>query len=360
MGKKTPLYDLHVKAEAKIVDFAGWDMPLHYGSQIKEHHQVRQQVGMFDVSHMGVIDLHGNDASSFLQIVLANNIERISEGRALYSCMLNEQGGVLDDLIVYKMSDQFYRIVVNAGTREKDLAWMQKQAADFAVSFTERQDLAMFAVQGPLAKNKIQSILPVSLAEKVTHLKPFTFIAIEEWFIARTGYTGEDGYELILPKELAVTCWQTLLQHGVMPCGLGARDTLRLEAGLNLYGLDMDESVTPLEANLAWTVVFEPKDRHFIGRAALETQMQAGVKRHLVGLVLKGPGIIRHHQKVFVKDRCEGEVTSGGYSPTLEKSIALARLPQAVSTECFVEIRNKPVPAEIIKPPFVRQGKKMF
>lgn len=360
MGKRTPFYDLHVQANAKIVDFAGWDMPLHYGSQLQEHHQVRQHAGMFDVSHMGVVDAHGKEVAPFLRRLLANNIDRLVNGKALYTCMLNEKGGVLDDLIVYKITDDSYRIVINAGTREKDLAWMRMQAQSFDVTLKERTDLAMLAIQGPEAKDKLKQILPADQADAAYQLKPFTFVAFDHLFIARTGYTGEDGYEIILPVTETANLWQKCLQAGVAPCGLGSRDTLRLEAGLNLYGSDMDESVTPLESNLAWTVIMDPKDREFIGRHALEQQSQTGVKRRLVGLVLEGPGIIRNHQKVIITNDGEGEVTSGGYSPTLDTSIALARVPAQIGDACFVEIRNKQVPAKVIKPPFVKHGKKVY
>lgn len=360
MGKQTSLYDLHIKANAKIVDFAGWDMPLHYGSQIQEHHQVRMHAGMFDVSHMGIVDLHGPDATAYLRYLVANNVDRLTEGKALYTCMLNEHGGVIDDLIIYKISPDFYRIVINAGTREKDITWMKKQSSAFDISLTERTDLAMIALQGPEVKNKVARFLPPHQADLVLNLKPFTFIVKKELFIARTGYTGEDGYEVILPVQEAAKCWQACLLFGMTPCGLGARDTLRLEAGLNLYGADMDESVTPFESNLAWTVAMEPKERNFIGRQALEQLSQQGVKQRLVGLVLDGPGIIRNHQKVWIEGDGVGEVTSGGYSPTLEKSIALARVPAEIGTQCFVEIRHKQIPAQVIKPPFVRHGKKVF
>ncbi len=360
MGKRTAFYDLHLKANAKIVDFAGWEMPLHYGSQIQEHHQVRRQAGMFDVSHMGIVDLHGSEVAAYLRYLLANNIDRLAEGKALYTCMLNEQGGVIDDLIVYKIAADFYRLVINAGTREKDLAWMKKQAASFKIEIKERIDLAMLAIQGPLIKEKLKFILAPDQAQLLQNLKTFSFAMIKDWFIARTGYTGEDGYEIIFPVQDADKLWSAFLDADIVPCGLGARDTLRLEAGLNLYGSDMDESVTPLESNLAWTVVMDPKERRFIGREALEQQTKEGIKRRLVGLVLDGPGVIRNHQKVIIKNDGEGEVTSGGYSPTLEKSIALARVPAAIGTNCVVEIRNKEVPAQVIKPPFVKQGKKIF
>jgi aminomethyltransferase len=360
VAKRTPFYDAHIKAKAKIVDFAGWDMPLHYGSQLQEHHTVRQKAGMFDVSHMGVVDAVGPGVKPYLRYLVANNIDKINPGKALYTCMLNEQGGVIDDLIIYQVSDTFFRIVINAGTREKDLSWMQTQAASFDVKLTERTDLAMLAVQGPEVKNIIARFLPPAKAEKLLSLKPFEFLETSSWFIARTGYTGEDGFEVIFPANDASKLWQMLQLAGVSPCGLGARDTLRLEAGLNLYGQDMNEEVTPYESNLAWTVALDPAERNFIGRTALEAQKTAGVKHRLVGLVLDGPGIIRNHQVVVLPNDGQGEVTSGGYSPTLEKSIALARVPAQVGEQCLVDIRNKQVPALVIKPPFVRHGKKMF
>jgi aminomethyltransferase len=360
VGKQTPFYAVHCQDNAKIVDFAGWDMPLHYGSQLQEHHDVRTHAGMFDVSHMGVVDLDGKDAAAYLRHLLANNIDRITEGRAIYSCMLNEQGGVLDDLIVYKITPDQFRIVINAGTREKDLAWMRKQAEGFHITLKERMDLAMLAVQGPVAKETIIVLVDAQQRDAVQTMKPFTFMTEGDLFLARTGYTGEDGYEIIFPAAQAGKLWQTLKQAGVKPCGLGARDTLRLEAGMNLYGSDMDETVTPLESNLSWTVAFEPKERDFIGRKALEKQAAEGVGRSLVGLVLEGPGIIRNHQKIKIEGNGEGEVTSGGYSPTLELSIALARVPSDIGVQCQVEIRNKHVQARVVKPPFVRHGKKMI
>jgi aminomethyltransferase len=360
VAKRTAFYALHQNANAKIVDFAGWDMPLHYGSQLQEHHQVRQHAGMFDVSHMGVVDLQGKDAGAYLRRLLANNVDRLIPGKALYTCMLNEQGGVIDDLIVYKLADDNYRIVINAGTREKDLAWMRMQGESFDISLSERTDLAMLAIQGPEILSKIPQLFGKDEAEIIQQLKPFHFRAMHDYFIARTGYTGEDGYEIIFPAKDAAAFWEKCIKAGIAPCGLGARDTLRLEAGLNLYGSDMDESVTPLESNLAWTVIFEPKERSFIGRDALEKQAEQGIKRRLVGLVLEGAGIIRNHQKVIIKGDGEGEVTSGGYSPTLEKSIALARVPADIGANCFVEIRNKQISAQVIKPPFVRHGKKVF
>jgi aminomethyltransferase len=274
--------------------------------------------------------------------------------------MLNENGGVIDDLIIYQLSQNFYRVVINAGTREKDLIWMEKQALTFNVQLQERDDLAMLAIQGPTVKEKIKTGALFSGAEEILNLKSFTFKMVEDTLIAKTGYTGEEGYEVIFPVTLAEKYWHLFLENGILPCGLGARDTLRLEAGLNLYGSDMDESVTPLESNLGWTVAMEPTQRDFCGRKALEKQFQQGVSQRLVGLVLEGPGIIRNHQKVFIHQDGEGEVTSGGYSPTLAKSIALARIPAKANESCFVEIRQKQIPARIVKPPFVRHGKNLI
>lgn len=362
MGKGTPLYTQHQRAGAKLVDFAGWDMPLHYGSQLEEHHHVRRTAGIFDVSHMAVVDINGNNAPAYLRYVLANNVDRLTTpGKALYSCMLNEHGGVIDDLIVYFISSNHYRLVVNAGTRIKDLAWLIKQAEPFAVTVKERTDLAMLAAQGPLARSKIEQILNPAQYEQARNLAIFGFAQMGEWLIARTGYTGEDGFEFILPNEEAPSLWQACLNTGIHPCGLGARDTLRLEAGLNLYGSDMDETITPLEANLAWTVAFKPEERAFIGRTALEQQLQQGLPRQLVGLVLEERGILRAHQQVVIEGVGTGEITSGSFSPTLGYAIALARIPAGSENKsCQVIIRDKTIPVKIVKPPFVRHGKKVF
>ncbi len=359
MSKRTPLYDSHLEAAAKIVDFAGWDMPLHYGSQLQEHHYVRQDAGVFDVSHMTIVDATGSDTAAFLRYLLANNIDRLTPGKALYTCMLNETGGVIDDLIVYKMKDDFYRLIVNSSTRDKDLAWLHQQAAGYQVILTERTGQAMLALQGPMVRNKMAAIFPASHLQAIIELKPFHAVQVNDWFVARTGYTGEDGFEVIVPAKEAATFWQTVLAAGIKPCGLGARDTLRLEAGMNLYGADMDETVTPFESNLAWTVALDA-ERKFIGKDALEQQKKQGVPQKLVGLILEGQGVLRNHQKVVINGIGEGEITSGSFSPTLNKGIALARVPEATGNDCFVEIRGKLVPAMVIKPPFVRQGKKAY
>lgn len=357
MPKPTSLHAAHIDMGAKMVDFGGWDMPLHYGSQLQEHHQVRRDAGMFDVSHMTVVDLRGERVRDFLRYLLANSIDKITsiQGKALYSCMLNEQGGVIDDLIIYNQGQGWVRMVVNAATRDKDLAWINKQAEAFAVEVTERDDLSMIAVQGPNARGKALTLIDEQYREAAAALKPFNALEAGDWFVARTGYTGEDGFEIMVPDAQADAFWRELAKAGVEPCGLGARDTLRLEAGMALYGSDMDESVTPWEAGLSWTVSLD-EGRDFIGRNALETSKAEGVAMRQVGLLLEGRGVLRGHQKVIC-EAGEGETTSGGFSPTLESSIALARVPAAIGEHCEVEIRGKRVAAKVVKPPFARNGK---
>ncbi|MDD5383270.1 MAG: glycine cleavage system protein T [Gallionella sp.] len=419
MLKRTPLNEAHRAMGAKMVDFGGWDMPVNYGSQIDEHHQVRNDCGMFDVSHMRVVDIKGKGVRNFLRYLLANNVDKLTvPGKALYSCMLLENGGVIDDLIVYFMEEQWFRIVVNAGTADKDIAWMRQQAAahakahpecyatnedgaesescaesealapeeavrripnaylfgdmsqeEAAALIFEKQDeesaekppleiadhpeLSIIAIQGPKAKEKLWAAMPGSqqLTEK---LPPFSAVVVGTMFIARTGYTGEDGFEVMLPSIAAPYFWNSLADKGVEPCGLGARDTLRLEAGMNLYGQDMDESVNPLESGLAWTVDLK-SERDFIGKAALLANPPA---RKLVGLALQDRGVLRGHQKVHTTHG-EGEITSGSFSPTLNQSIALARVPKEVQIgdQVEVSIRDKMLAAKVVKYPFARDGK---
>ncbi len=356
--KKTVLNPLHHEMGGRMVEFGGWEMPLHYGSQLEEHHQVRRDAGMFDVSHMTVIDLQGERAKPFLRMLLANDVDKLKQrGKALYSCMLNEDGGVIDDLIVYYLDDRHYRLVVNAGTTDKDLAWIGRHAAAYQVEPYPRHDLAMIAVQGPLARGKTLPLLPEALRDAAAGLQPFQAAWTSDWFVARTGYTGEDGFEVMLPETEAAGLWRGLHAAGVAPIGLGARDTLRLEAGMNLYGSDMDESTSPLESGLAWTVAMEPAERGFIGRPALERQLAAGVTRKQVGLLLTGRGVLRNHQKLHVGEREIGEITSGGFAPTLQQSIALARVEADAPDELSVAIRDKRIPAKVVRPPFARNGK---
>ncbi|MCC6594532.1 MAG: glycine cleavage system aminomethyltransferase GcvT [Xanthomonadales bacterium] len=357
--QQTPLNVRHRELGAKMVDFGGWDMPLHYGSQIDEHHIVRRAAGMFDGSHMTVVDLSGARCREFLRMLLANNVDKLKVGgKALYTCMLNERGGVIDDLIVYFLREDGFRLIVNAATRAKDLAWIRAQASAFEVGVAERSELAMVAVQGPRARAAVESLLSADGRAAAAALSRFAAVESDGLFIARTGYTGEDGYEIVVQSDRVPAFWNALLDAGVRPCGLGARDTLRLEAGMNLYGQDMDEDTSPLEANLAWTVAFDPPGRVFIGRAALEAQRAAGVARVLVGLVMDEKGVLRHGQRVLTAAG-DGEILSGTFSPTLGKAIALARVPAAAATDASaqVDIRGKLVPVRLVKPVFVREGK---
>lgn len=357
MGQRTPLFDLHLALGAKLVDFGGWDMPLHYGSQVEEHHQVRRDCGVFDVSHMRVIDVIGSQAKAWLRYLLANDVDRLKNvGRALYSAMLDVSGGIIDDMIVY-LTKAGYRLVVNAATGAKDLAWMQSRLTGFDVELIPRDEMAMLAIQGPQARNKIAELVTSSRAELIRQLKPFEGQDDGEWFIARTGYTGEDGLEIMLPADQAPSFFNDLVGAGISPIGLGARDTLRLEAGMNLYGQDIDESVSPLVSNIAWSVAWEPAERDFIGRAALQAERAEGAASRLVGLVLEERGVLRARQVVRIAEIGEGEITSGSFSPTLSKSIALARVPMATGDRAEVEIRGKWYPVRVVQPAFVRHGK---
>ncbi len=357
MGLKTPMYEQHVQASAKIVDFGGWDMPVHYGSQIEEHNQVRQNAGMFDVSHMTAVDISGPKREQFLTRLLANDIRKLNvEGKALYSAMLNESGCVLDDLIVYANKASFL-MVVNCATREKDLAWISKQAQEFDCTITEKPELAIIAVQGPRAMDAVNKVVDEDKQELISTLRVFQGGYSGSWFIARTGYTGEKGVEIILPAEQAKSLWAALTAEGVQPIGLGARDTLRLEAGMNLYGNDMDESVTPFESNMGATVVMD--DHEFIGRSALKAQLESGEVKELIGLVMTERGVLRAHYPVYSDGALVGEITSGAFSPTLKHSIALARVSNAEGS-LTVEIRNKLIPVQRVDPPFVRNGTQVY
>ena len=351
---RTPLFEEHVAAGARMTRFAGWSMPLHYGSQIVEHHAVRRAAGMFDVSHMTVIDFVGTEALDLLRLVVANDAAKAVPGHAVYGVLLNPEGGVIDDLIVYGR-EAGYRAVVNASTRAKVLRWLDQHAGGLDVAIRERPDLAMVAVQGPEALSAFAQGTGIDAAA----MAPFSVVERDDWMIARTGYTGEDGVEVLLPGTQAVDLWRRLAAAGVAPAGLAARDTLRLEAGLNLYGQDMDEAVTPLESNLAWTVAWDPPEREFIGREALTRQRATKPARTLKGVVLEAKGVLRHGYPVRT-DRGDGVVTSGIFSPTLGYSIALARLPRGAGGDCAVEIRAAAVPARIVRPPFVRHGKRTF
>lgn len=361
MVKQTQLFEQHVACGARMVDFHGWMMPLHYGSQLDEHHAVRQDAGMFDVSHMTIVDLHGARTREFLRYLVANDVAKLTvPGKALYTGMLNASGGVIDDLIIYFLTEDYFRLVVNSATREKDLAWISQQAQAYHIELTVRDDLALIAVQGPQAKTKAETLFTDAQKTAVAGMKPFFGVQAGDLFIATTGYTGEAGYEIALPQEQAAVFWQKLLAAGVKPAGLGARDTLRLEAGMNLYGQEMDESISPLAANMGWTIAWLPEDRDFIGRAALERQREQGTEQ-LVGLAMTEKGVLRNELPVRFTDAAgnvqEGIITSGSFSPTLGYSIALARVPAGIGEHAVVQIRNREMPVKVTKPGFVRNGK---
>ncbi len=370
MTQKTILNDAHRALGARMVDFGGWDMPLNYGSQIEEHHQVRRDAGMFDVSHMTVVDLHGGKTREFLRTLVANSVDKLQKpGKALYACMLNAQGGVIDDLIIYLMpkadgTEEWFRIVVNAATHDKDMAWIGEQAKPFAIEVRERTDLGMIAVQGPTARDRVLGLIADADRARLGKLGKFAAHEVKgsdgtPLFVARTGYTGEDGFEIIVPEAKTVALWNALLAAGVKPAGLGARDTLRLEAGMNLYGQDMDETVSPFEAALGWTVALD-EGRGFTGRDVLEQQKAAGPSRQMIGLVMDDKGVLRHGQTV-VTGNGDGEILSGTFAPTLGKAIAFARVPTGAipmdaGTVLHVDIRGKQVPVRVVKFPFVRDG----
>jgi glycine cleavage system T protein (aminomethyltransferase) len=366
MGLKTPLYDSHVRLGAKIVDFGGWDMPLHYGSQIEEHHAVRRAAGMFDVSHMGILDLRGKGTAKFLQYLLANDVGKLRlSGKGLYSCLLRDDGGVLDDLIVYRMDDEWFRMIVNAGTRLNDLAWLRDRVAPYTVQIHERDDLAMIAVQGPQARQMTASLFAGSLGARLLELAPFVaaelgevFVGatrLEHCFVARTGYTGEDGFEIAVAAAAAPALWEALRMHGVAMAGLGARDTLRLEAGYSLYGHELDENHDPIASGLTWTVAFDPAEREFIGRTALSKALMIQ-SEEMTGLLLLDRGVLRSQQRV-VTALGSGEITSGTFGPTINRSIALARVPRGSNGRVQVDVRGKPLAALIVKPMFVHHGR---
>ena len=357
MGRRTPLYELHRSLGARLIDFGGWDLPLAYGSQLDEHHAVRRAAGLFDVSHMGILDVRGREAQAFLERLIANDVAKLDvPGKALYGCMLNESGGVVDDLIVYFLGAERFRVVVNGATRDADLAWMRAQASRFAVDIVERVDLALIAVQGPEARAQVARLLAPAEAAYALALGRYRAAQIGTLYLARTGYTGEDGFEVMLPGADADGLWRRLNTLGVISCGLGARDTLRLEAGLNLYGHDMDASTHPYESRLGWTVALEPRERRFIGRETLEGVLAGGSERKLVGLELDGRGVLRAGQRVLVAGGREGSITSGTFSPTLQRSIALARVPAATAGTVQVDIRGKLLEALVVEPPFVHRG----
>lgn len=357
MGLRTPMYDMHLALGAKMVDFNGWDMPLHYGSQVDEHHHVRNECGVFDISHMSIFDIQGTQAPAFLQRMLSNDVALLDAvGCAQHSTLLNEHAGVIDDLIAFRTAGG-YRLVCNAVTRERVQTWLAQHATAFACTVTWRNDLSMFSVQGPLARERLAAILSSARSNLVHNLQHNQGAADGDWFISCTGYTGEDGIEIMLPAAQAIDFINELVGAGISPIGIGARDTLRLEAGFNLYGFDITEQVSPLVANMNDVISWEPSSRDFIGRQALQAQRDAGISEKLVGLVLEERGVLRAGQPVRIDNNTTGVITSGSFSPTLGKAIALARVPMQTSERAEVEIRHKWFPVRIVKPRFVRHGK---
>ncbi len=356
MGLHTPMHDMHLAMGAKMINFGGWDMPLHYGSQVEEHNQVRNECGLFDVSHMSITDIAGAQAVEFLQYVLSNDVAALAVGSGHYTAMLNERGGVIDDLIAFR-TEQGFRLINNAVTRQRVTDWLEENARDFTVSIEQRTDLAHFAIQGPTTLERLPDIFNNSKMQLINQLQPYQCQLDGQWFISRTGYTGEEGIEIILPIADSIQLFNDLIANGISPIGLGARDTLRLEAGFTLLGNDMNEDTSPFSANMHHVVATEPASRKFIGRAALEQQLQEGIKQKLVGLVLEERGVLRSGQPVRISGGADGVITSGSYSPTIGKAIALARVPVNTAERGEVEIRGKWHPVRVVKPRFVRHGK---
>lgn len=353
---KTPLHDIHLHLKAQMVEFAGWQMPMRYGSTIDEHHAVRNHAGMFDVSHMLPVDVTGTESTQFLQHLLATDVLTLTaDGHALYSVMLNEKGGIIDDLIVYRLSNEQYRIILNAGAATADLEWIDHllRGTLFEVNIDPRRDLNILAVQGPAAVKIAEQVLNIDLQT----VRRFSAIKINGLFIARTGYTGEDGVEILCVDEKLLELWEQFHRNGVIPCGLGARDTLRLEAGMNLYGQDMDNTTTPFESGIAWVLKDLAAERDFVGKNALLSQQRNGIPTKLTGIVLEG-AVMRSGYEVSTSVG-KGIVTSGTFSPTLRYSIALARIPRTAKGECEITIRSKSKIGRIVRPPFVREGERV-
>ena len=366
--KRTPLYNEILSQGGRMVPFAGWEMPVQFTSVVEEHQSVRQGAGIFDISHMGIVLIKGKNAKDAFQRIVPTDLNRISTGEACYTLILNEKGGIIDDIIVYELDSlenniEQLLIVINAACTNEDIAWFKKHLEPTGLSITHIHDRVLLALQGPKAKIKLESILKISLSNlsKFSHcnfdiqtIYPHLSGSI---FISRTGYTGEDGFEIMMSKEAGKKLWIDLINKGCIPCGLGSRDTLRLEAGMHLYGNDINIKTTPFEAGLGWTIHLE-MNSNFIGREALEQQAIEGIKVRMVGLELNEKAIARHGHKIFSSGKAVGEVTSGSWSPSLSKSIAMAYLPlNLVQTGNTIEIqiRNKLYEAHIVKRPFYRK-----
>lgn len=362
--KRTPLYELYEKYQAKVVDFAGWELPVQFSSIMEEHETVRQAAGLFDVSHMGELLVTGKDAASYLNELLTNDVSTLQEGQAKYTAMCYPDGGTVDDFLVYKLADETYMLVVNAANTEKDLAWMKQHMKGDVKLENISGATALLALQGPKSESILQKLTDTDLSS----IRPFRFKqdveldGIQGVFVSRTGYTGEDGFELMVANTDAAALWEKLMhtgeEEGVLPCGLGARDTLRLEVRLPLYGQELSEQISPLEAGIGFAVKSN-KANDFIGKSALAKQKEEGVKRKLAGIEMTGRGIPRPGYKVFSANGEEvGFITSGTYSPSLKKNIGLALLShthQETGTPLKVEVRKKMIDAIVVKTPFYQK-----
>jgi aminomethyltransferase len=360
--RKTPLHAVHRESGAKMVPFGGWEMPVEYSGLIAEHLAVRKAAGLFDVSHMGEFAVEGPGALSFLQRVTANHVGKLRDGQAQYSALTLANGAPADDVILYRRGEGRYLMVVNASNREKDWKWLEANRPAEVSLRDQSEDYALVALQGPRAQEILQRLTSLDL----TALAYYHFVegpvGEAQAMVARTGYTGEDGFEIFVAPTEAEGLWRRLLEtgggQGLLPAGLGARDTLRLEAKMCLYGNDLDETTTLVEAGLGWIVSLDPAKGDFIGRPVLEEQKKKGAPRRLVGFEMTGRGIARHGYPVRLSDEVVGEVTSGSYAPFLQKSIGLVYLPasrSAVGTEIVVDVRGRPVPARVVTTPFYKR-----
>lgn len=362
MALRTPLHEIHVKAGARLVEFAGWEMPVQYAGILAEHAAVRTRVGLFDVSHMGEVVFRGPRALETLDRLFTNDLAHLADGQARYGCLCHEDGGIVDDVVVYRRAADDLLVCVNAANRAKDFQWLADHAAGQADVRDESDAWAQLALQGPLAAQLLQRLTNVNLSALRTYRFARGEVAGIPCLVARTGYTGEDGAELFCPPAEAPRLWGELMEAGrhekLVPCGLGARDSLRLEMAYRLYGADLTDETTPLEAGLGWVVKLEKGD--LVGREALLRQKEQGVARKLVGFVLTDPGIARHGYPVLHDGRKVGEVTSGTRSPTLGSSLGLAYVPPALAAEgstFAVEIRGRPAAARAVKTPFYTRSR---
>ena len=350
---KTSLHNAHIQLGAKMVNFSNWEMPISYSSLIEEHNAVRNAAGIFDVSHMSVFDFDDGDQIAFFEKIFANDIKKIyKDNKAIYGALLNEEGGILDDLIIYHANNKF-RLVSNCSTREQNRQWFEKHAVEFGVKVMERSDMGILAIQGPDALNKILEIKEIDA--QVNTLQSFGCMFEGDKLYARTGYTGEDGLELIVPTKDINHLWDQALELGCTPIGLGARDTLRLEAGLNLYGNDMTINNHPYESNMGWTIDMSDENREFIGKDAILSIDQSKSQK-IVGIILQDKGILRSGYEI-THEQGKGVVLSGSYSPTLQSSIGLARVDQGYKENGKVMIRNKLLNIDFVSPRFLGQGK---